>query len=230
MACPPGNTCESMIMAVEMNANAAEIDVRKTADNILICHHDATIDGHEVRNLSYMEAKAMTVRLGYPLHPLKDVLESTSSALPFLIEIKEEGFETEVTDVAQECLPNGRFAFSSFNDQSVLRIKEQRPHLCAGLILGVEFPKDLFYTRYSELFPKTRLARCKADFVCPHYRLLKLAYIRRMHRIGIPVFPWTVNDPRMAQRLIQQGVDGIITDQPDLFTTPNAGTKALAPD
>jgi len=50
----------------------------------------------------------------------------------------------------------------------------------------------------------------------PHWADLDPARIEQSHRLGLPVIPWTVNDPAAMRRLIGWGVDGLITDRPDL--------------
>lgn len=50
----------------------------------------------------------------------------------------------------------------------------------------------------------------------PHFADLDPARIEQSHRLGLPVIPWTVNDPAAIRRLIGWGVDGLITDRPDL--------------
>ena len=51
----------------------------------------------------------------------------------------------------------------------------------------------------------------------PHYSLVNAALIAKCHRLNIKVIPWTVNDKPMIDRLKSLGVDGIISDYPDLF-------------
>lgn len=51
----------------------------------------------------------------------------------------------------------------------------------------------------------------------PYYRLLRKKHIRKLHQAGVAVIPWTVNDVRAMKRLRRQGVDGIITDYPNLI-------------
>ena len=51
----------------------------------------------------------------------------------------------------------------------------------------------------------------------PHYSLVNAALIAKCHGLNIKVIPWTVNDKPMIDRLKSLGVDGIISDYPDLF-------------
>lgn len=55
------------------------------------------------------------------------------------------------------------------------------------------------------------------DIYSPYYKLLKARRVDWLHEKGIRVIPWTVNDRKDMQELIQMGVDGIITDYPDLI-------------
>jgi len=56
-----------------------------------------------------------------------------------------------------------------------------------------------------------------ADIFSPYYREIDRRDVEEAHRLGLQVIPWTVNDPRIMKRLIDWGVDGIITDRPDLL-------------
>jgi len=54
-----------------------------------------------------------------------------------------------------------------------------------------------------------------ADILSPYYREIDRRDVEEAHRLGLKVIPWTVNDGRIMKRLIDWGVDGIITDTPD---------------
>mgnify|MGYP000664832148 CR=1 FL=1 len=56
-----------------------------------------------------------------------------------------------------------------------------------------------------------------ASIWSPFYRELSPELLSEAHREGLKVIPWTVNDPEDIAHLIAMGVDGIITDYPDLF-------------
>jgi glycerophosphoryl diester phosphodiesterase len=80
---------------------------------------------------------------------------------------------------------------------------------------------------------KTKVAQCTLDAVvvpvgtyAPQYRMVTRRLVRRMHQKGIRVVPWTVNEPKAMRRLLQMGVDGLITDDPAIFMRhkfPRAG-------
>lgn len=55
------------------------------------------------------------------------------------------------------------------------------------------------------------------EIFSPYYKHLKPKKVEWLHEKGIKVIPWTVNDPKEMQELIEMGVDGIITDFPDLI-------------
>jgi glycerophosphoryl diester phosphodiesterase len=50
----------------------------------------------------------------------------------------------------------------------------------------------------------------------PNQTFLTPAMLAEAHSLGIIVIPWTVNDPAMMNKLLDMGVDGIISDRPDL--------------
>jgi glycerophosphoryl diester phosphodiesterase len=55
-----------------------------------------------------------------------------------------------------------------------------------------------------------------ADHWAPDHKTLTEAAVQEAHALGLAVLPWTVNRPRRMRRLIDWGVDGLITDRPDL--------------
>ncbi|GIV32856.1 MAG: glycerophosphoryl diester phosphodiesterase [Chitinophagales bacterium] len=53
------------------------------------------------------------------------------------------------------------------------------------------------------------------DVYSPHYRIVNRRTMHKAHALGMKVIPWTVNEPKHMSRLIELGVDGIITDYPE---------------
>jgi glycerophosphoryl diester phosphodiesterase len=62
------------------------------------------------------------------------------------------------------------------------------------------------------------LARARAVAVTLHHSVASRAAIDRAHQLDAAVYVWTVDDPRLAERLVREGADGIITNDPRIFT------------
>jgi glycerophosphoryl diester phosphodiesterase len=62
------------------------------------------------------------------------------------------------------------------------------------------------------------LARGRATTVTLHYSIASRGAIERAHKLGAAVYVWTVDDPGLAERLVRDGADGIITNDPRIFT------------
>ena len=62
------------------------------------------------------------------------------------------------------------------------------------------------------------LARARAVAATLHYSIASRAAIERAHEHDVAVYVWTVDDPRLAERLVRDGADGIITNDPRIFT------------
>jgi len=62
------------------------------------------------------------------------------------------------------------------------------------------------------------LARARAVAATLHYSVASKAAIERAHELDAAVYVWTVDDPRLAERLVRDGADGIITNDPRIFT------------
>ena len=60
------------------------------------------------------------------------------------------------------------------------------------------------------------------DTWAPHYPDLTRDALEEAHALGLRVIPWTVNDPAAIARLIEWGVDGLISDYPDRVTPPGS--------
>lgn len=58
--------------------------------------------------------------------------------------------------------------------------------------------------------------KIKADYLHPHYLAVTKTYVKKLHKNGIKVNVWTVNKPETVNKLLRMGVDGLITDVPQV--------------
>lgn len=210
------NTIEAFEKAIEIGADAMEFDVRRCADGTLVSFHDDSVDGSKIASLSFDQLELIAGRRGFAVPKVEEIFRLARGRIFLDIELKEAGYEAELVELARSLLEPGSFVMKSFLDAAVREIKRLDSSLTTGLLLGVEKPRFGPLGRLSELFPGRRLRRARADFVAPHYLLLRLGFLARMRRRRTPVFVWTVNDPDLMRRLIAEGAHAVITDRPDL--------------
>jgi len=177
---PHENTLEAFQKAIDVGADCIELDVRKTKDQQIIVIHDDHLLEAVVKETNYADLLAISNGLGYHLPLLSEALKLVKGKILVDIEIKEAGYEEEIVDLIHQYLSNDEFMIRSFEDQSVLAVKKYDPQIITALLLGKDKPKHVVLTRLSELFPGFRLRRCRADYVSPHYRLLRFGFIKRM--------------------------------------------------
>lgn len=206
----PENTLAAVRGAVEKGADLIEVDVRRCGSGELVVHHDATVDRvteatGPLQEYTVDELEAMTVfgtREGVPT--LAAVVDAVPSTVGLNVELKEEGI---AGDAVEQLSDVGQVVVSSFSasileevqscdpsiDRALLVDRRPRAAVQRGVELGVEY-----------LHPRARLC-------------LRSLVVRRAHRAGLGVNVWTVNSDRIAGWLRRLGVDGVITDEPDVL-------------
>ncbi|MFV2081816.1 MAG: glycerophosphodiester phosphodiesterase [bacterium] len=211
------NTIDAFRIAIEMNADMIETDVRRTADEILVLHHDEYVGNRLVRELTFAEASTAALEGGYILPALEETLQHIKGKIKLDLELKETGYELDVADMAAHHLERDEFVMTSFKEPSVRIIKENRPDLTCGLLMNISLYKRPGLSFESVLSPIRRQKRCKADFLLPHWEIIKFGFLNRIRKKTRPVFVWTVNDRKMIRKLLDdEMVSGIVTDHPDI--------------
>ncbi len=196
-------------------ADMIEFDVRRTKDNVYIVHHDDSIQGKPIQELTHEKVSKMARKERFVLPEVEDVLKWARGRIKLDVELKEEGYEKEIVELLLKYIKKDQFIITSFSDSSLKAIKENDPDIKVGLLLGKS--RAALWTRISEFFPVKRYKKAKADFLVAHWRLLRAGFLERAQRSRQPVIVWTVNDEKMMERLFHdRRVCAIITDKPDL--------------
>ena len=210
----PDNTAIALGSAFGL-VDTVEIDVRRTADRRLVLSHDPELGGRVVAETSWSTLRG--VDLGDGQRPL--LLEEALSSFPdrrFDIEIKnsvfEPGFDPDggiLAQVVEMARPGD--LLTSFDWPSLARHRAAAAvrDLQTGLLVDLDMPMaDVI----------AHADRSGHDVVLPSMRLLESWSIERavdaVHRAGLELVVWTVNDPAAAGRLLALGVDAVITDDP----------------
>lgn len=210
-AARPENTLEAFRLAVEMGADWVELDVRRTADDVLAISHDAHIaDGRVIVEHRHSD-------LPDHLPSLAEALEACAGA-KVNIEIKNEPDDPDydrahqisdaVVGLALAYRDMSDLLISSFNLDTVRRIKAVDPAIPTGLVTGLQVMDPAMLVE--------RVVEAGLNAIHPWDITLDHALIDRAHDAGLIVNTWTVNDPDRMREFIEMGVDGIISDHPDV--------------
>ncbi len=202
-------------MAISVGAPMAELDVHCTADGHCVVHHDATIGDLQIAHASLSTAQKAARADAYRLSTLTEILDLCRGRIALDIEIKTPGFESPLLREVAAAFSADDVVYKSFHARTVRALKALDARATVGLLVGISEEGRRVPQIAAGLFPEIRVLRCGADFVSPDHRLLKLGFIRRFHRLGIPVWPWTVNEPHRIRELMGR-VDALITDRPDI--------------
>jgi glycerophosphoryl diester phosphodiesterase len=233
----PENTLPAFEYAIKAGVDALELDLAVTRDNVLVVSHDPHVNpaickdapaNLAIRRLTLTELKRFDCgALKNPLFPhQKPVPGTTIPTLDDVLALASRGsfdfnIETKISPMHPELAPPPEeFA------RLVLQAVKQR-----GLVARVILQSFDFRTlhamkklepamRLSALYegpPKSFVAIAReagAGIVSPRYNLVTKAEVEDAHKAGLQVVPWTPNTPEEWQRMIDCGVDAIISDYP----------------
>lgn len=210
------NTLEAFQIAIDVKADMAEFDIRRTKDDQLVVFHDRELNGTAVSDMTYSQMNALAAVEQYRIPLLEEVLEFCKGKIYLDIEIKETGFEERVIDMLLKRFGYSydEFSIKSFEDKAALKVKLLDDKIRTGLLLGRS--KLTLEKRLSEYFPTKRLKACRADFVSPEYHFLTWTFIGRMKREGYPIYAWTINEAELMKKMEKKQVEAVITDYPDV--------------
>jgi len=213
----PENTLASVERALLQGADFVEIDVQETADGEIAVVHDSDFMKVARVPLKVWDAtweELQEIDIGAWFGPgfagervphLRDVLARARGRGRVTIELKyyghDERLEQRVVDLVEQMHAADDVIVMSLDYGAVEKMRALRPDWTLGL-LTTKAVGDL--------------TRLDADFLAVHVGLATRGFVRRAHASGKKVYVWTVNDPVRMFQLLNLGVDGIITDRPDV--------------
>ncbi len=202
------NTLESFRKAIELGANAVELDVRTSNDAQLIISHDDNLKrvfGKDVR-LSEATLEELKQLTGNRIATLEEALHFIGRRVEkILVELKEFGYERKVLDVIRKEKLEDRVIIVSFHEEVLAHVRTLDKKIETGLI----------YSKFKK--PIDAALKLNAQYLVPLYRFVHRRDIAKAHKKNLKVIVWTINTTMEAQNYIAKDVDGIASDKPDIF-------------
>ena len=206
----PENDLRGIQEAINLGVGMVEFDVRKTSDDVLVCHHDAKVNGVSVSNLTYESLRNSNEHLCR----LEEVLSLCKGNVGVNLEIKEEGFEARVVDLLIANFSYDNIYVTSFIPSVIRSVKSQDLKIVSGLLLGDAMSYQVFYRIVKEAISMEDFYYSKADFISPYYKIYEMGLMRNFQKKGIPIQLWTVNELKLLKDLINSDIQSIVTDVP----------------
>lgn len=201
------NTLPAVLAAIEQGADLVEVDVATTRDGVVVLLHDDTLtrlwgNGGEISRLSAEQVRAVCAGDAYEIPTFEEALEaSVAAATGLMIDVRD----ARVTPpVARAVAERGGFDHHVFAGDAA-----------ALVLLRRRWPEARIALSWDEAARPgdDLLALLRPEFFNPYWRLLDRALVDRMHAGGYQVSTWTVDEPSEMVRLLELGVDAVITNR-----------------
>lgn len=219
----PENTLAAFRLAADMGADGIELDVHFTKDRQVVVTHDDDVQRvtchqgllsemtlAQLKKLDF--SNRMAAYAGEKIPTFEEVLALVKpTGMRINIELKTNaenpnGLEEATHALVRQYDMQGRVMYSSFNHYSLLQIKKIAPDVPCGILYSNKLALPWNYARELGM-----------DAVHPAFRTVNQPdYMTLCHEAGIINNVWTVNDKKDIQAMLDVGVDGIITNHPDL--------------
>ena len=205
----PENTLASFLRALDLGADAVELDVHATRDGVVVVHHDfvphgvssiAALQGRPIAELTAAEVATFHVS-GEPIPTLLDVLEAIGGRATVYVEIKGREIEQLVVATIARAPSAGSVPLHSFDHRAVARARAIDSAVVSGILL-VSYLIE----------PERELRAAGARDYWQEWSMIDEHLVRAVHAAHGRVIAWTVNEVEAACRLASMGVDGICTD------------------
>lgn len=229
----PENTMVAFQGAVDLGFRSLETDLHATRDGVLVCIHDATLDrttGSKgpVSKLTFDELGQVDAGFrhapmehfphrgtGVTVPSLEELVKSFPDAR-FTVDMKQSDIDELLTDAIDRYGLWDRVLVGSFHGSALRRLRRRTEGRVATATGYGETLRHWFSSRFGKAAPQV----ADALFVPVRAYGMSLAdrkSIAAAHEIGLRVHVWTVDDEAEMNELLDLGVDGLITDRPDVL-------------
>jgi glycerophosphoryl diester phosphodiesterase len=214
----PENTLLAFERAVEQTADMIETDLHLTRDGVIVLHHDASLDRlgaeGEIRDRTAAELAVLDVApetfAAERMPTLPDLLDGFGARIAFNLELKVgleapyDGLEERVIEELETRDMLSRMLLSCFDDRVLERVRAISANARLAVLASPRAPRAMI----------ERARRVGAEAINPHCFLVDEELVRSAHAEGLAVYPYTANELPEMTRLLDCGVDGVISNYP----------------
>jgi glycerophosphoryl diester phosphodiesterase len=236
----PESTLEALRSGVEAGADVLETDMRLTKDNELVLFHDETLlrvagidkpvrdftlneflDIDICRDISYDGGATFPFsEVGLKGVSLRDALSEFPDVV-FNLDMKDTFKEVPdiLADLIKELDRENSVIVATFNDAQIERFRHLMPSVPTAAC-PAEVSRFVFAVRMRVIGafakdPAYRVFQVPMDY--GRIKVLEKRFMEAAHKRNIAVHAWTINDRETMEHLLDLGVDGVFTDEPEML-------------
>ena len=213
------NTLEAFEQSINLGFKYIEIDVQATKDNKLVIFHDPDLKRMlnmeiDISSINYDELSNYKIN---EVHKIPTFLETVSSwpNINFNIDPKSNKAAELLIDELETLDRLDRFCIGSFDTKRLNKIRSAfNNKLCTSMSTNevINFYLLRFIGINSIKIPCLQLPYYKSGF-----KVITAKLINDAHKFNKKVHAWTIDDPKQINELLDMGIDGIMTDRPNLL-------------
>lgn len=223
------NTLVSFRESIEQGAQMLELDVRLSKDLVPMVCHDATVKrvsgkAGSIADRTSRHLLSMDLGKGFRFSTLEAALSELVPRVPINVELKFQRPDyrplvNAVCDVIARLEVGPRILVSSFFHPSLEVVKKRLPEISVAPLFGSltgpphEDDLEVVFTRAPQSYPADIFPFVGRAAVVS-WKMIDAALVERFEQGGGTLLTYTVDDPVEMKRLIDLGIDGIITNRP----------------
>ncbi len=221
----PENTMRSFTRALDMGADILELDIFALVTGELVVIHDRTVDrttdGHGYVLLhSFRALRRLDAGMGEQIPTLQEVLDMVDKRVPVIIELKNVGSAEIVAKVINDYVLHKGWRYDqlivhSFIHPELVAFKKHIPQ--ANVSVGIA---------HMPLDGAAIAEQLNAVAIVPDMDALDSTLIDDAHRRGVEVYAYTISTYEHTAEMVQLGLDGVITDAPDISLQAKIAVEA----
>lgn len=222
----PENTLLAFLRALSAGATHLETDIHVSADGVAVIAHDpdlGRVAGRDVQvsQLTMPELRRIELGHGQGFCSLAEALDAFPEAR-FNIDVKDARAAAPAVDAIRAARAEDRVLITSFSPDRRHAVADAFPGIASSPAVR-EFVPALVGGKLGLARLVRRSLRGFVAVQVPErrgpVRIVTARTVERFHAAGVEVHVWTVNDPHEMTRLLDLGVDGIVTDRCDLLAS-----------
>jgi glycerophosphoryl diester phosphodiesterase len=216
----PENTMAAMVKAIKTGADFSEIDVQETKDGVVILLHDGNLKkttglDRNIWEMPYDSIVGLDAGSWFssefkdePIPTLESIIKAVSGKMKLNIELKMNGHEEQLAERVVALVEDKDFIsnciITSFDFEIIHKVKQLNGKIKVGYIFK-KMPENV------DVF------NANVDLLSVNKNLVDEEFVKKAHAGKKEVHVWTVNKSEEMKRLIDLGVNSIITNRPDIM-------------